>query len=78
MEPGKPTQRLSAQPLEVCLFLAQLQQQACHMHVSWQHVLENKGMYPWGLSCRRGFALRDITEYQCVQVDGSMLCLDCM
>lgn len=60
MGPGKPEQRLSLKAWEAGSFLAQLEQQALHVCVSWQRVLQNKGMEPWGLPWRRGFALRNI------------------
>lgn len=58
MELGKPGLGLSVEPGEALLFLAQLQQQAFHVPVSWQPVLQNKGLEPWGLPGRRGVCLK--------------------
>lgn len=36
--------------------------EASHVRVSWQLVLQNKGVDPRGLACRPGFALKNIAE----------------
>lgn len=57
MELGTRGLRLPVEPGEALLFLAQLEQQALPVPVSWQCLLQNKGLEPWGLPGRHvGFA----------------------
>lgn len=42
------------------------------MHVSWQRVPENKGIFPWGLSGSCVLAFRSAAEQQRGQVDASV------